>query len=54
MSIYPFDMPDDELEAEGMDAEGESVYVLKDGSSVALNVPDDVDGEEDHDNVDYD
>lgn len=53
MSVYPIDMPDDELEAEGTGAEGEAVYILKDGSSTALNVPDD-EGEEDHDNVEYD
>ena len=53
MSVYPIDMPDDELEAEGTGAEGETVYVLNNGTAEALKVPDDV-GEEDHDNVDYD
>lgn len=52
MCVDLFDMPDDELEAEGTGTEGEAVYILKDGSSTALNVPDD-EGEEDHDNVEY-
>ena len=52
MRMDPFDMPDDELEVEGMGAEGEAVYVLANGTAEALKVPDDV-GEEDHDNVDY-
>ena len=53
MRMDPFDVPDDELEAEGTGTEGEAVYVLNNGTAEALNVQDDV-GEEDHDNVEYD
>ena len=54
MRKEPFEVPDDELEVEQAGTGGEDVFILMDGESVPLKIPDDTDGEEDHDNVDYD
>ena len=54
MERKPFDVPDEALEVESAGTGGEGIYVLENGESVELKIPDDIDAEEDHDNVEYD